>query len=1055
MLPKEIIDNTKNNKLVDALKKILTNFKSKTFDVASAFFEINAYKLIKDELGSVDTFRLLLGQVPKVESEDSLEEFLKEEVMTEVKNAGLDKEKDDAGSEFIDFLKNDNVEVRLYKKGFLHGKAYIFDDYTITGSSNFTTGGLTREGELNQFSAQSKAEYVRVNWFNKFWDLSNDYKEELIELLESLRFGSNEYTPYEIFIKSLYEFQKEDIKLIVEGEGKKDIKTTTVNLAEFQSDALSRIYSRLDKYGAILVADSVGLGKTHIALKVIEKFTIKDRSKVLVISPAQIKELVWKRELQDKILSAGIVSQEEIGSADFLDKVKESLGGNFDNLDLIVVDESHNFRNPLSNRWENLFSLISEHLQNNKPKILFLTATPINNSSWDLYWQLKLMLINDNGFLKENIPDMYEFFKDAENNQKLLNDLLNEISIRRTRDYITKNYPDAYIGDNPENKIKFPERILENINYSLDKSYKGMYKEISDIISNKLKMPYYKLLEYRKTPLSGDEAFELGRMVSIGGLFQTMLLKRLESSTESFKISVSRQISFLETFKKSLDNNQFFSKKNYNKLFKNFEKLSDEDIGLFFSKNEDIFENFDKNNYHYNDLISDLDNDIKLFKKIHEKVNDIKPEDDAKLEVLKKILLDLSKKGQVVLFVYFADSLNYIFTEINKDERFKNLEISAISSSGATNTTGNQRKHIVDKFRDKKIDILLSTDVLSEGQNLQNAQFLINYDLHWNPTRMIQRAGRIDRIGSPFDEIYVYNFFPEKELESLLNLVSILKNKINNINNTLGLDSSVLGEKINTKVFGVIRQIKKKDKNVWNIENDDLGGESLYQPLKDYLQDNAISEIEKIPNGIYSGLKREISGIFYYYKYDDDFHFWYLKKLNDQTLLKSKTEILEYIKCNKEEARVIPDFFDKLYETNKEILQDIENTYKTIEQQSLDDMQINWAKKKSTVFISKMVNTIYEEVDEHMEDFPSDIEIENKWEKIYQALRKMPLSKVKERDLRKIWKEYSENEIDLRTTLNKLEKVCKFSVDFELKDKEKIEAFDKNKLELITIDFIS
>src|SRR3989337_3464913 len=171
-------------------------------------------------------------------------------------------------------------------------------------------------------------------------------------------------------------------------------------------------------------------------------------------------------------------------------------------------------------------------------------------------------------------------------------------------------------------------------------------------------------------------------------------------------------------------------------------------------------------------------------------------------------------------------------------------------------SSASERSEIVNNFMSGKTDILMSTDVLSEGMNLQKARYLINYDLHWNPTRMIQRAGRIDRIGSPYQKIYVYNFFPEEELEDLLRLVEILQSKIRNIDSAIGLDATVLGEEVNPKVFGVIRKIKEKDEKVFEeLEREVFGGgEKFYQPLIDYLKTKAVNELESIPSGIYTGL---------------------------------------------------------------------------------------------------------------------------------------------------------------------------------------------------------
>lgn len=1061
MLPNEIIDNKEGNKLLDFIKESFKDYENPNFDVATAFFDIRAFGLIKNELKGVNRFRLLIGKVPDLRSSSTLGEVLKRDFMDEIGEMGFSKENDNITHTFINFLKSDQVQIRLFEDDFLHGKTYIFDDKAVLGSSNFTISGLTRQGELNEWVMKSKADYIRNEWFEIFWNQSRDFKQELLELIEESRFGSREYSPYEIFIKTLYEFQREDIDA---QELSKDDGKSLVNLAEFQEDAIYRLLSRLDKYGGVIVADSVGLGKTYIALKVIEHFHLQKRkNRALIICPAQIRELIWKKELKNKVLPEYIISQEEIGNENFLEKVKQSVGGNLGEIELVVVDESHNFRNPMSNRWEHLFQLINDHItpeSGKKPKLLFLTATPINNSSWDLYWQIMLLLSMDRtAFIKENIPDLFEFFRQAENNPNLLNDLLNEISIRRTRDYILKNYPNAYIGNDKNQKISFPERELENINYQLDKTYNGMYKEIADIISNKLTMAYYRMLEYRIGGIeTEEERLQLGRMISVGGIFRTILLKRLESSVNAFRISITRQILFLKHLKKSLENGKVIKKTEFSKILKNFESLTGDDVDEYFLIEDELdkldLTSFNKDNYAYDDLTDDIATDIELFSSILDKVDTIRAEDDSKLEVLKNKLLELSKEGQIILFAYYADTLDYIYEEIIKDPRFSELKIEAISSSGKTSISGNQRGKLVDRFTRGKIDILLSTDVLSEGQNLQSAKYLINYDLHWNPTRMIQRAGRIDRIGSPYKEIYIYNFFPEQELEELLNLLKILKNKINNINNSLGLDGSVLGEKINTKVFGIIRAIKEKDKSVFEELEDELfaGGEKFYQPLKDFMNDKTQEELQKIPHGVYSGLKNgELSGIFFYYKYDDDFHYWYLYDINKGTLLTNKSQIFDFISCKINENRFVPDFFEKVYEVNEFILEDIEKTYKSIEQKTKDSELRSWSTSQSTKFLKGILDGIGWEVDAHLDEYPADKEIQNSWDKVSEKMVYIPHTKKGLQKLRKIWKEYK-NHYNWKKTLKMLDKY----VDSKnVIDKNTLETFDKSKLQLITIDFIS
>lgn len=1056
-LQKEIIDNSKENKLVDFINMALKDNPKTNLDIGTAFFDVKAFTMIKDNLGGVTRFRLLLGKTPEEQNSNTLGDILSKQIKEEVEGFELTKDAFDDVKFFIEFLKKKNVEVRLFEK-FLHGKAYIFDDRIVIGSSNFTAAGLTRYGELNTWKQESQATYTRKQWFEKFWSESINFKEALIKLLEESRFGSKHYTPYEIYIKTLFELQKEDIEEDQKDEKPEGLPETKVNLAQFQEDAIARIWTRMKKYGGCIIADSVGLGKTWIAKKILEKIGYYERKNILIVCPAQLREM-WKKELKKIDVKENILSQEELASDGYLNKAKKALGGRLDNVELIVVDESHNFRNPLSKRWENFFTLANDHISKSgkRPHMLFLTATPINNTPWDLYWQIMLLVLGDrSAFVKENVADLFKFFKQAQENPTLLNDLLNEISIRRTRDYIMKNYEDAFItielpnGETREQKIIFPERKLENINYQLDKAYKGMYKEISDTLTEKLEMAYYRILEYRKVGIqSEEERLALGRMIAIGGIFRTILLKRLESSVDAFRKSISNHMEFLKKLKTYLKSGKLLTKETYFKYLINLDEEFDEEELL------DTLTEFKIEEYNSEDLFRDIDKDIVLLEGILEKVNRIKPEDDSKLKVLKDKLLELSKDGQVVLFTYYADTLNYITGEIAKDKRFDGIKIEAISGSGKTGKSPQQREHIIEDFSAKKIDILLSTDILSEGQNLQTAKYLINYDLHWNPTRMIQRAGRIDRIGSPYQKIFIYNFFPEDELEALLKLVYILQEKIINIDKSIGLDQTVLGEEIHPKVFGIIRRIKGKDDRVFaELEQDAFGGgELFYQPLKDFFKSKSIEELEKIPYGVFSGLKREkISAIFFYYKYEKDFHFWYLYDTKMGGLLTSKTDILKFIQCKPKEARVIPDFFEKMYDANKLVLDDIERTYKEIELSYTQDSKLKELNRvKNTKFIKSMIAEMELQINEYRDEFPADDSIEKIWEPLKNKLIFIPLTKKRLQALRKIWRIYKKDN-DWKKMIKEL---SGFLIEKDVFKRAVLQPFDRSKLRLVTVDFIS
>jgi len=886
-----IIDNSKL-KLFEELNKILQDEKS--LYIASAYFNIPGFTKKPDVF------------IPETEYKKSFRQDLEEE--------DFERDKKETVNNLLDLLKNPAIEVRLYDKGFLHGKAYIFDKLAIIGSSNFTYAGFTSNTELNAVLDEAHSRYIKKEWFEKFWLQSKNFKEEFIKILDESKFGTKEYSPYHIFIKTLYELQKEDI--LFKYEASELLPESEVNLANFQEDAVKRIYSRLKAYNGVLIADSVGLGKTWIAKKIIEDFGFYRRKRFLVVCPAALDEPLWRPTLKDIGVSENIVHQEELGREDFdFNQLQSKLNFKLEDIALIIIDESHNFRNPFSNRYETLFTLIEKASKRSKPKILLLTATPMNNTHWDLYFQLMLLAQNNKKvFLKEGIFNVENQFKKADRGDiSQLADILQIISIRRTRQYIKSNYPEAKYKDENGNwvKIKFPKRKLNEVNYSLDDTYQGLYYHIAEKIEKGLSLAYYRLEEYRI--VGKRDEMELGRMKALGGILQTLLLKRLESSVEAFRKSIQTQIDFLNIFKEFFKEGKILRKKFYYKYINYFqEELGNQED--FVAEIEKNLESINLNDYNIDKFNEDLVKDIRIFEEIKGFIQPINKNKDAKLKELKRKLIELKGKGKILLFSFYADTIDYLYESLTKDENFHRKfgkKIAKITGSFSTS----RRKETVDNFLNSDTDLLLSTDILSEGQNLQKARIAINYDLHWNPVRMVQRAGRIDRIGSPFNEIYIYNFYPEKELESLLELVKILQGKIEKINETIGLDASILGEKINPKVFGIIKSLKgtdeEKEKILKNLEEEQFGGGELFwQPLKDFGLEKLKEFCESSPYGVQSGLKRGFKGIFFYYKYGDNYHLWYLYDAANDEFITNKTKILNFISCKENELRVIPGNID-------------------------------------------------------------------------------------------------------------------------------------------------
>ena len=292
-------------------------------------------------------------------------------------------------------------------------------------------------------------------------------------------------------------------------------------------------------------------------------------------------------------------------------------------------------------------------------------------------------------------------------------------------------------------------------------------------------------------------------------------------------------------------------------------------------------------------------------------------------------------------------------------------------------------------------------------------------------------------------------------MEDLLRLVEVLQNKIRNIDSSVGLDATVLGEEVNPKVFGIIRRIKEQDKTVFDELEKEVfgGGEKFYQPLMDYLRAKSTEELETIPLGIHSGLKRGIKGIFFYYKYGDDFHFWYLYDLITGEMIKNKTKILDYISCSPEEARVIPDFFERVYQINEEIVKDIESTYKEVEQRETVDPTLGeLTSDRSKKFVSSIIREMDLRIDEYLLDFSEDKEVEKRWEDLKERLLSVGLTKKRLQNLRAVWRNYKNGHKNWKRLLIDLSEFLEGKLSVE---REEIPPYDSGQLKLITIDFVS
>lgn len=1035
IIPDTIDNSQEDKKLANILRKII-NENTKVY-IATAYFNLEGFDLIKDSLIKAKEIKILIGRALSPKDVIDTEIFL-EQLKSEVEER-IDEEKEKKlVEEFLDFLKKDNVEIKIYRKNFFHGKFYIVENIpiigaiAITGSSNFTYAGLTSNSEWNVVQKQESAVRETKDKFFQLWNESEDYKKELIELYSG---WFSPYTPFEIYMKTLYEYFKDKYLEV----SPNDELPSPIILADFQKDGYLAALETLEKYNGVLIADSVGLGKTYLALRILDDYAYKLRQKALIICPAQVRELLWERKLRDYGIRADVETQEKV-SRDFdIERYAD--------YDLIVIDESHNFRNSETKRWKNIFETI---YQKKNKKVILLTATPVNNTVFDLYNQIRLIAKDKDDFFKSaGISSLIGYFIRADREKDVLYDLLEEIAVRRSRQFIKKFYPNAKIDGEV---VRFPERKIETVKYNLSETYQGIYKECAELIEN-LILASYNIEAYRKEVYKDKEKdmetlkevltkmgwekekvtsflMNYGRNVALITILKILFLKRLESSVRSFLISIERLLKFQKFFIQVLEKGRILDREIYRKFLLSQE--IDEDQEEFIEPILDKLPIFNEEEYEVEEIKKAVKKDIETLEKLYEKIFQFKPEKDDKLLKLKEKLKEL-KGRKIIIYGYFKDTIRYLYKELREDEKFlQNIglqeeKISIVDSD----VSPEERKDRIYRFSpisnerpdykntEKEIQILLSTDVLSEGQNLQDVDTVINYDLPWNPVRLVQRVGRIDRLKCPHNIIYVYNFFPEDALESILKIVERLYEKLDSINRSVGLDVSVLGEAPSPKDFGYITRIYKEDKEIFD-ELEGLSeltiGEFLKEEVLDFIKEMGKDKLEKIPNGVGSACKKEgYRGVFVAFK-DDERHYWCYYDLKTKKIIENKLEIMRIIKCSRE-AQLIPYEINP-YEIIKEVKSYLISRLKT--------QQIRPPKLKAPqTYIVSWLQTQKSSVSDLIEYFSN------------------PLPEIYLSKLKKIWNA----KLDQSTLLDELRK---FKENHPLVSEEKEEKVYEPRLKLIS-----
>lgn len=1117
-----VIDN-RAHRLADVLNHLLAEQPVRSMDVASAYFSLRGFEQVQAGLEGLANFRLLLGDEPAAGEDLGLHPalqrirgLLSRELEQELYNEATLRLVED----LIRFLAREAVQVRLYlghdpaedgRRAFLHAKAYLLyagqdrlDPLVgVVGSSNFTGPGLTTNRELNTLhktilepdeaddaTARAEVSYVAEAgnpdvplearrlvksevgarammdlraWYDAQWEQATDFKAELIDLLNESKFGAHQYTPFQIYMKALYEYFKDDLDEDVRAGAR-----TAIELAEFQEDAVRRARRILAQYDGVLVADSVGLGKTWIGKRLLEDYAYHLRQKALVICPASLRSM-WQTELRSATIAAEIISQEELGRQDFEDRP-------YRDVDVVLIDESHNFRNRNTNRYENLERVLSANgrrgQEGGRKKVILLTATPINNNVFDLYHQINLITGGDRSyFAAAGIGDLYRYFlkarraaTDYDATVELFN-LLEEIVIRRTRPFIRRNYPEATIAGR---EIRWPQRQLRTVHYDLEASYQGIYADIVQRIE-RLRLGHYNLEAYKHTGVEQDE-FELGRQSALVGIFKSRLLKRFESSIHAFRISIRRMLAFIQTFESYLEAGRLLDSASFHDVLRYLEGEDEDADEIPGSRADELdataaarqvlegLSELEPERYDLRRLRAALHEDIAALTEVWRQIKDISPDQDAKLQELKTRLQGELRGRKVLIFSYYKDTARYLGEQLGRETFLAeagNPHLRRIDGG----TAPADRVRVVAAFAphannrgdlagsEAEIDILVSTDVLSEGQNLQDAGVMLNYDLHWNPTRMIQRAGRIDRLGSPHDRLWIYNMFPDAGLEELLGIVGRLMTRIETINQTGFLDASVLGETVSPRNFNTLRRIRDEDGTVMEEQEsfaELASSEALLRDLQQQLATEQLrEEYETLPDGIHSGLYTEqAKGIFFYFTAPAEeggrHHFWRYYDTQAGTVLDNRLLIANLIKCQPDTPRFTGEGEVDIFEIQERVIESIVTS-------SQERQAMEAAPKQVDPVQQTIITALREKMNNPAVDRGELISL--------MKFLGQPMANVYVRELRQAYEVYA-TEGELRSLLDRIREIKAGTGEVETGDSGSEPAVRREDLQLICFDYV-
>lgn len=790
------------------------------------------------------------------------------------------------------------VEVRRFTSGFMHGKCFVLEapvgKGVLAGSSNFTYAGLAENRELNLGQYEPATVDTVLEWFDELWKQSEPY--DLAALYEA---RWQPHDPRLVFYRMLWELYGADVLREMEERDSSDL-----NLTDFQRDGAWRARRILDALSGVVVADEVGLGKTYIAAEIIHEAIVKNRQKVLVVCPAALRQM-WQTFLREHNLMTPVVSYDELVLHELTAGTAASPLEDLDVYAVVIVDEAHALRNPSTARADAMRAL----LEGESPKkLVLMTATPVNNSLTDIYTLISYFVTNDAAFSESGILSLKSYFDAAQSRNPddlspaHLFDVMDKIAVRRTREFIKEHYSgDPIVMPNGDvRQIRFPKPRVRRVDYSLEDVLPGFFAELACALGAESDAPDAVILDEpgevltfaRYVPshflrrsvvqprLETGEEWE-GEQYERqnAGLLRSGLLKRFESSGYAFQRTIVKMVESHDIFLSALNQGWVITG---DALREWMASDSDEMESFIDSLDEGVAERHvaSVDDYDLAALRSAVLADRTLLVELGEKAKaadgEADPKVDRLVEQLVAILEQAEKDGatehqrrdmrKVLVFSYFADTVEYLEGELRRaithDDR---LALYRGRIATATGSDKGRQTAVIAGFAPRTAggendedlyDLVITTDVLAEGVNLQQARHIINYDLPWNPMRLVQRYGRIDRIGSDHPEVFIRVFFPTSELDEMLALEDRLQRKIKRAAAAVGVREVLPGVKevqVNlTESREEIDRLKAEDASLFeNGGASALSGESYRRRLEDYIKEPGNEELlRSLPWGV-------------------------------------------------------------------------------------------------------------------------------------------------------------------------------------------------------------